>query len=127
MVGDVLGKWPAGGMFNCTDATADQPRFDAREVVSTGPMFGKKMFPAAGVPAEREAAVLSDRQLTLESFRGFGQLLDGTRRHNLIYVDDLAVAPEEAGLRLSFSLPSGCYATVLLREVMKWDAEPDEA
>ncbi|MBX7102470.1 MAG: tRNA pseudouridine(13) synthase TruD [Gemmataceae bacterium] len=127
MVGDVLGKWPAGGMFTCMDATVDQPRFDAREVVSTGPMFGRKMFPAGGIPAEREAALLRDRQLTPDSFRGFGQLLDGTRRHNLVYINDLEVASEDTGLRLSFSLPSGCYATVLLREVMKWDAEPDEA
>ena len=43
----------------------------------------------------------------------------GTRRHNLIYVDDLVAAWEPDGLRLSFALPAGSYATVLLRELMK--------
>ena len=88
-------------------------------------MFGRKMFAAAGEAAAREAAVLQDAKLTAESFRGFGKLLSGTRRHNLIYLDDLTAAREADGVRLSFALPAGGYATVLLREVMK--AEPLDA
>src|SRR5262245_44957523 len=53
LAGDVLAKWLAGGMFVSTDAAADQPRLAAREVVPAGPMFGRKMFAAAGVAAER--------------------------------------------------------------------------
>jgi tRNA pseudouridine13 synthase len=53
----------------------------------------------------------------------------GTRRHNLVYFDDLAAPFEPDGLRLTFTLPAGSYATVLLREVMKGenaaDFEPD--
>src|SRR5262249_10926615 len=30
--GDVLAKWPAGGMFVAEDVAVEQPRFDAREV-----------------------------------------------------------------------------------------------
>ena len=45
--------------------------------------------------------------------------MGGTRRHNMVYLDDLTAEWEPDGLRLAFSLPSGCYATVLLREVMK--------
>ena len=52
-------------------------------------MFGRKMFPAAGEAAAREAAVLQDAGLTPEAFRGFGKLLAGTRRHNLIYLETL--------------------------------------
>src|SRR5207248_1053417 len=44
--GDVMAKWPAGGMFTSDNAEVDQPRFDAREIVPAGPMFGRKMFPA---------------------------------------------------------------------------------
>ena len=36
-----------------------------------------------------------------------------------LYIDDLSTTWEPAGMRLRFTLPSGCYATVLLREVMK--------
>ncbi|MFO0851266.1 MAG: tRNA pseudouridine(13) synthase TruD [Gemmataceae bacterium] len=125
--GDVLMKWPAGGIFRADDVAAEQARFDARETVTAGPMFGKRTFPAAGVAAEREAAVLRDNGLSPAAFDGFGKLMSGTRRHNLVYIDDLAAAWEPAGLRLAFTLPSGCYATVLLREVMKADLEEEPA
>jgi tRNA pseudouridine13 synthase len=39
-------------------------------------------------------------------------------------VDDLTASVESEGVRLSFTLPAGSYATVLLREITKSDA-PD--
>ncbi|MFL5327528.1 MAG: tRNA pseudouridine(13) synthase TruD [Gemmataceae bacterium] len=118
--GEVLAKWPAGGMFVSTEATVDQPRLEAREIVPAGPMFGgAKMFAAADVAAERESAVLAAAELTPASFHGFGSLMQGTRRHNFVYVDDLVCNIDPEGLRVTFTLPSGSYATVLLREVMK--------
>lgn len=117
--GDVMAKWPAGGMFVAKDAAAEQARFDAKEIVTAGPMFGKKTYPAEGAAAGREEAVLRDNGLSLSSFGGFGKLVLGTRRHNMVYLDDLAATWEPEGLRLSFTLPAGSYATVLLREVMK--------
>jgi tRNA pseudouridine13 synthase len=119
--GDVMAKWPAGGMFTADDVAVEQARFDRREIVPTGPMFGHKMFPAQHVAAEREAAILSEAGLSLESFAGFGKLLQGTRRHNLAFVDDLSAVTGEQGLILTFTLPAGSYATILLREVMKSD------
>ena len=124
--GDVMAKWPAGGMFVARETPAEQARFDARETVHAGPMFGKKTFPAEDAAAEREAAVLHDAGLTAASFAGFGKLLMGTRRHNLVYVDDLTAQQEPDGLRLTFTLPAGSYATVLLHEVMKREVnDPD--
>jgi tRNA pseudouridine13 synthase len=90
-------------------------------VDEVGRDLGRKLFSAESVAAEREAAVLAESGLTVESFDGFGKLLSGTRRHNLVYVDDLSSNWEADGLRLTFSLPAGSYATVLLREVMKTD------
>lgn len=124
--GDVMAKWPLGGLFVAKDAPAEQARFDARETVTAGPMFGKKTFPAEGVAAEREAAVLRDHGMSPASFAGFGKLVLGTRRHNLIYLDDLAASWEPDGLRLAFTLPAGSYATVLLAEVMKSRVEEGE-
>src|SRR4029079_650068 len=40
--GDAMGKWPIGGMFIAKDVAAEQARFDARETVTAGPMFGRK-------------------------------------------------------------------------------------
>lgn len=124
--GDVMMKRPAGGIFIAEDIPTEQERFDKRETVTAGPMFGGRMYAAKGAAAEREAEVLADNGLSPESFAGFGKLMSGTRRHNLVYLDDLTADWEPEGLRLAFTLPSGCYATVLLREVMKAPAEPEE-
>ena len=125
--GDVMAKWPIGGMFVAKDVAAEQARFDARETVTAGPMFGKKTFPAEGTAAEREAAVLRDHGMSPASFGGFGKLVLGTRRHNLIYLDDLTSSWEPDGLRLTFTLPAGSYATVLLAEVMKTRIAEEDA
>jgi tRNA pseudouridine13 synthase len=130
LAGDVMAKWPLGGLFVARDVGAEQARFDAKEIVTAGPMFGKKTYPAEGGAAEREASVLRDNGRSAGSFGGFGKLVMGTRRHNLVYLDDLASAWEPDGLQLSFTLPAGSYATVLLAEVMKTDiaeeGEPED-
>lgn len=119
IAGDVMAKWPLGGMFVAREVETEQHRFDARETVTAGPMYGKRTYPAEALAAERESAVLRDNNLSPASFGGFGKLVLGTRRHNLIYLDDLAANWEAEGLRLTFTLPAGSYATVLLAEVMK--------
>ncbi len=124
--GDVMAKWPFGGLFVADDVPVEQARFDAKETVTAGPMFGTHTFAAAKEAAEREASVLADHKLSAKSFANFGKLMGGTRRHNLIYIDDLDANWEPAGLRLAFSLPSGCYATVLLREVMKSNPDAED-
>jgi tRNA pseudouridine13 synthase len=124
--GDVMCKIPFGGMFVAVDVDAEQKRFDAREIVHAGPIFGRKTFATAGEAAQREQAALSAFGLTDFAFNGFGKLLQGTRRHNLIYVADLAADVELDGLRVTFTLPAGSYATVLLREFMKTDVTLEE-
>jgi tRNA pseudouridine13 synthase len=126
LTGDVMAKWPFGGMFVVEDPAREQARLEAREIVPSGPIFGRKMFRAADVAARREAEVLAASGLAPEAFHGFGKLLSGTRRHNLVYVADLAASQEPQGVRLSFTLPAGSYATVLLREVTRSDAEAGE-
>lgn len=123
--GDVMSKWPAGGMFVCTDTTIDQERFDRREILHTGPMFGSKMRQATDAALERELAVLQNAQLTLDQFRTGGKLLEGTRRWNLIYLDQLEASSEGDTVILKFTLPAGSYATVLLSEIMKTETIAD--
>jgi tRNA pseudouridine13 synthase len=118
LAGDVMSKRPFGGLFRVTDLAAEQVRFESGETMHTGPIFGEKMYAASEDAAAREARVLSNASLSLAAFRGFGQLLSGTRRHNLVYVEDLQAAVEPEGLRLGFTLPAGAYATVLLREIL---------
>jgi tRNA pseudouridine13 synthase len=114
-----MAKRPFGGLFLADDQVREQARFEARETMHTGPMFGRKMFAAAHAAAAREAATLGDSGLSLNCFFGYGKLLQGTRRHNLVFPDDLAAEHDPNGVRLTFGLPAGSYATVLLREIMK--------
>lgn len=132
--GDVMAKWPVGGLFVTQDAVTEQQRMDARELVPTGPMFGSRMKAAESEAAARELKVLEEAGLSLEHFNAGGRLLEGTRRHNIIYVEELQVSVTEKShgqetghseegtgqmVTLKFQLPAGCYATVLLDEVMK--------
>ena len=84
-----------------------------------GPIFGRKTFPAAGEAAAREVESLRAFNLSPASFAGFGKLMQGTRRHNLVALTNLSAAMDADGSRFSFTLPAGSYATVLLREFMK--------
>jgi tRNA pseudouridine13 synthase len=117
--GDVMAKRPFGGLFVAADVEREQARFDAREIVHTGPIFGRKTFPAAAEAAAREQAVLRDAGLQLDAFRSWGKLLQGTRRHNLVYLDDLSMELTPEGVQLNVALPAGSYATILLAEIMK--------
>jgi tRNA pseudouridine13 synthase len=126
MPGDVMAKVPFGGMFVAQDVETEQRRFDAKEIVTAGPIFGRKTFPAAGEAAAREAATLEICGVAANVFDTFGKLAMGTRRHNLVHLGDLTATPEPDGLRLAFSLPAGSYATVLLREIMKSPVEVEE-
>lgn len=122
LTGDVMARWPFGGLFVAEDRDREQARLDARAIVPAGPIFGRKTFAARGEAAEREAAVLTGAGLSAAAFSGFGKLLQGTRRQNFIYLDDITAAAEPDGVRLSFTLPAGSYATVLLREITKNEA-----
>jgi tRNA pseudouridine13 synthase len=70
--------------------------------------------------------VLRDAGLTPGSFSGFGKLLQGTRRHNVVYPGELALQLENGCAQLAFTLPAGSYATVLLREILKAAVDGDE-
>lgn len=124
--GDVMAKWPFGGMFVAEDLAREQARLEAKEIVPAGPMFGKKMFPSRDEAARREAEVLAGAGLTAGSFHGFGKLLSGTRRHNYVWLDALEAAAEPEGVRLSFTLPAGSYATVLIGELTHREAAEAE-
>ncbi len=117
--GDVMQVVASGGVFVVENAEQEQQRFDSGEIVTTGPLFGPKMRPAGGEIARREADVLEQAGLTLESFRRFPKLTPGSRRPYLVRPADLEIHPEAEGLRIEVTLPAGVYATTLLRELQK--------
>lgn len=118
--GDVMQVVESGGCFvvEADRLASEQSRFDQRETVLTGPMFGLKMKAACGEPAARETAILSAASLTGDEFAKFRKVAAGARRPLLIRPKELAVKQTgETELVLSFTLPPGAYATSLLREV----------
>lgn len=117
--GDVLHQRPQGGLFVAENVDAEQQRFDRREVVHTGPIYGRRMLAANHKAAELESEILQQSGLSPDMFCQFGKLLLGTRRDNLVYVDDLRAEVQGSDVLMTFSLPAGSYATVLLREIMK--------
>lgn len=117
--GDVLKKHESGGEFVCADPVVDQPRMDAFEVSPTGPMYGPSMRPAEDDVGADEAQVLTEEGLTIASFAAGGGETEGTRRLLRIGLPDVTLEPAGEDLWLSFTLPSGSYATVVLGELLK--------
>lgn len=116
--GDILEKVVSGGQFPCTEPAVDQARVDAGEVVPTAPMPGSRVRePAPGTAARfLEDRALESLGIGADELAQVGRSLPGTRRPVVVKLTlgVPAVAAEEAGLRLRFSLPAGSYATVVL-------------
>lgn len=146
IAGDMVKKTDTGGMFTADDPATEQPRLDAGEIVITGPMFGGRMRgPRAGSESEAfEDEVLARAGLTRAQLSKLGRKAPGTRRELQISAKNVTVAPAPAvdatregadsgagadptehagglspGLQVSFELPPGSYATVLLAELMR--------
>lgn len=120
--GEVLQRTDSGGLFVSEDRETDQRRLTQGEVVITGPICGPRMpLPGEGSAARAlEEQVFSSAGVTPQSFSLLGRLARGGRRPLSVPLEQPTAELSPAGeLVLRFSLPSGSYATVLLREVTK--------
>ena len=115
--GDVVKKTDTGGMFTVVDLAAEAPRFEAGEIVYTGPIFGFKMRFSEDAAGQREAATLKQFGLETKDFRPLRA--PGSRRPAILIPPDLAITGVAEGLRFTFTLPAGAYATIVMREFMK--------
>jgi tRNA pseudouridine13 synthase len=79
---------------------------------------------AAEQPGALEREILARAEATPELLAQAG--LRGSRRIGRLLLDDLSFEPHPEGVRFTFSLPKGSYATVVLREFMKRDAHLEE-
>jgi tRNA pseudouridine13 synthase len=119
--GDVAWLHASGASFLVEDAEREAPRASAFEISPTGPIFGSRMLEPRAAPQERERVVYQSFGLpSREALRlPRGVRLRGARR-------PLRVRPEAASseilgdgvVRLSFTLPPGSYATVLVEELL---------
>ncbi len=124
VTGDLAWRHERGSVFKVEDVDAEAPRAAAFEISPTGPIFGVKMTRAEGQPGKTEQAILDAEKLRLEDFRGLKRMkLHGSRRPLRYQAEDLNIdaGADEFGpfVSLSFKLPAGCYATMILQEVCK--------
>jgi tRNA pseudouridine13 synthase len=123
--GEVLKKLDTGGLFVCRDPAADGSRVARLEVTPAGPVYGHRMMPASGEAAAREARVLAAEGVGLEDLRRGGGEAEGTRRPARLPVR-IELEPLADGYLARFELPAGSYATVVMGELMKTDADAEE-
>jgi tRNA pseudouridine13 synthase len=114
LMGDLVKKTDTGGMFTIDDPALESPRLAAGMIVYTGPVYGYKMRPPRHAAAEREAALLAQFDLDPEDFRR--HRAPGSRREAILNPVDLEIREVNDGLRFTFTLPAGAYATTVLRE-----------
>lgn len=123
-LGDLAFKHDHGAVFRVEDVAAEAPRAATFEISPTGPIFGVRMTRAEGEPGRIEQAILDAEGITTDDFRAIkGMKVHGARRPLRFKMEDLSVEPgsDEHGtyVELAFTLASGCYATMILREICK--------
>ncbi len=91
---------------------------DPTDYVPAGPMHGPEMVAATGAVAESEMQCLQILGLKPGDFLKFAKLTTGTRRRMLEFPEETsATLLPDGAIQVTFGLPSGTYATTLLREV----------
>lgn len=123
--GDVAKKTDTGGIFEIEDAEVEGPRFEARQITYTGPIYGAKMRWAGGDPGQLEREILAEAEVTEDLLKR--ARLDGSRRPGRLFLSYLDIQAHGQGLMFKFSLPKGSYATTVLREFTKSDPGLNEA
>lgn len=120
ILGDVVYLHRNGACFVVESVAEVQPRAEAFELSPAGPLFGKKYLPAQAEPDVREQSILEQFNLKPDDFNISGAKAFGSRRPYRIPLTDAQLTWQE-GLVVSFTLPAGCYATMVLRELIKDD------
>ncbi|MFQ3475224.1 tRNA pseudouridine(13) synthase TruD [Halonotius sp. F2-221B] len=83
----------------------------------TAPLVGTDTELADGEPGEIEREVLADAGIEPSDFELPGEFTSSGTRRAILVRTDLAVDPDD--LTFAFALPSGSYATAVLREYQK--------
>ncbi|RLB59461.1 MAG: tRNA pseudouridine(13) synthase TruD [Deltaproteobacteria bacterium] len=120
LAGDVMCFDGSRSLFTCTEPEADQPRVERLEIHPTGPLFGPRMMAAGGEVGRLEQQVAAESRVDLKLFERFRKLMRGGRRPLRLRLADFAMDSTPQGPVLTFTLPPGCYATVVLRELVDY-------
>lgn len=114
--GDVMMHYPYGRIFHYVDE-AEVERFARRDISVSGLLSGKRATRAEGLAGEIE-----------QEYDAIASGIDGARRYGWIFPEEIEGEYKEndAWYELHFTLPKGCYATVLIEEIAKREIQSDE-
>ncbi|AIZ33788.1 tRNA pseudouridine(13) synthase TruD [Pseudomonas parafulva] len=116
-VGDLLAFTDSRSFFPANEAECSDPRLAVLDLHPTGPMWGAGLPPTRDAVAALESAV-GARQPALCQWLGKAGL-DHERRILRLPIARLTWHyPEPDILQLEFVLPAGCFATVVVRELV---------
>ncbi len=128
ILGEVVRLDNAGAMFAVEDVAREQPRLTSGDVHLTGPIFGPKARATSADAAALELTQIETLGLDAEAREKLAHLAPGTRRDLIAKVENLELRWTAVGrLELEFSLPSGSYATELIRQFTRGPFLIDEA
>ncbi len=119
--GDLAYLHKNGAVFKVENESVEQSRVDKFEISPSGPLWGHKMIQ----PSEREIVlekeVLQESGVEPEQLNSSMQILrlQGQRRSYRVPLMNYSFKQEKTDLFLEFDLPSGSYATSVVRELMK--------
>ncbi len=125
--GDVAYMHESSGCFPVIDPQDEKPRMDRFEISPSGPLFGEKFLGASGEVEELEDSVIEEIGLSYLDFQRSKFPVPGRRRPLRAPLTQVrAQQLEDDVLDLSFFLPRGSYATVVLEELMHKRFDYDE-
>jgi len=114
--GDVMMHYPYGKLFHY-ESDEEVERFMKRDISISGLLSGKR-----ATRAEEPAAMIENEFDTIR------EGIDGARRYGWIFPEEIEGEYKEndAWYELHFTLPKGCYATVLIEEIAKRPIQSEE-
>ncbi len=122
--GEIAWKHDSGACFAVPVAEPEKARCEAFEISPSGPLLGYRLLLPEGEAIKAEQRAFDRMRLKPEDFRRAGDFkVKGSRRPLRIQPREtsLSAGVDEHGghITVAFTLPTGSYATVLLRELMK--------
>lgn len=122
--GDIAYIHQKGACFRVDDVDSEQLRADRLEISPSGLLPGHKAMIASQQAGIIEQSILDKENLPKDAFtKNTGLKLSGERRPLRVPIDNVQCQSnsleDDNILELSFSLPTGSFATTVLHEVMK--------
>ena len=122
--GDRARRHDTGGMFVVGDEAVESERAKRLEISAVLPLYGRKVSGGLGAAARQEDTILDRFGVRRSDFRPHTR---GAWRISRIFPEEIVLRTCEEGYVVEFTLPSGSYATTLLRELTKSVPDPGDA